>query len=255
MDFVLIIKWRGAAMKTKMNLNESLHVKEDGLIFINDDRSILITSSAFGTLRRDLIKNIGKERMKGFLIRYGWELGQKDAEKVLNNNNGSIEDKIKYGPVLHKMTGQVIVEATKLDVKPVKGKVSVHSVHMEGIWKDSYEAEEHLRQFGRAKTPVCYTLVGYGSGYLSKICNQKVIFKEITCQAKGHAECKWVAKSLDYWKEEVDEELQYYKELPIVKELEMTFEKLLEEKDNLEKSTIIHEKQAPSLSFFPCIGI
>ena len=232
----------GAVMETKMNLIESLHVKEDGLIFIDDDRSILITSSAFGTLRRDLIKNIGKERMKGFLIRYGWELGQKDAEKVLKKNQGSVEDKILYGPVLHRMTGQVLVEATKLDVKLVKGKTSVHSVHMEGTWKESYEAEEHLKQFGRSKTPVCFTVVGYASGYLSKICNQTVIFKEITCQAKDHAECKWVAKSLDYWNGEVDDELQFYKELPIVQELEMTFEKLLEEKNNLEKSTIIHEK-------------
>ena len=118
---------------------------------------------------------------------------------------------------------------------------------MEGIWRDSYEAEEHLRQFGFSDTPVCYTLIGYASGYLSRICNQMVIFKELSCQAQGHSECKWVGKSLDYWEGEVDDELQFYQESPIVKELELTYEKLLEEKSNLEKSAIIHKKLTEEL--------
>ena len=57
----------------------------------------------------------------------------------------------------------------------------------------------------------------------------------------------WVGKSLDYWEGEVDHELQFYQESPIVKELEMTYEKLLEEKGNLEKSAIIHKKLTEEL--------
>ena len=45
----------------------------------------------------------------------------------------------------------------------------------------------------------------------------------------------------------MDDELQFYQESPIVKELEMTYEKLLEEKRNLEQSTIIHEKLTEEL--------
>ena len=45
----------------------------------------------------------------------------------------------------------------------------------------------------------------------------------------------------------MDDELQFYQESPIVKELELTYEKLLEEKGDLEKSTIIHKKLTEEL--------
>ena len=230
---------RGGHMLINLNLNENLHIKKNGSLFMDDDRSVLISISAFGTLRKNLIKNIGNERMKGFLIRYGWELGQEDAKKVLNKNLKTIKDAIEYGPILHKMRGNADIEVAKLDIKLEGEKISVH---MEGVWRVSYEAEEHVRQFGFSDTPVCFTLIGYASGYLSRICNQMVIFKERSCQAEGNHECNWVGKSLDYWEGEVDHELQFYQESPIVKELEMTYEKLLEAKRNLEQSTIIYEK-------------
>lgn len=211
---------------------------------MDDDRSILISISAFGTLRKNLIENIGNERMKGFLIRHGWELGQEDAKKVLKKKLNTIKDVIEYGPILHRIRGNAEIEVVHLEMKSVNEKISVH---MEGVWRGSYEAEEHLRQFGVSNTSVCYTLIGYASGYLSKICNQMVIFKELSCQAEGHSECKWVGKSIDLWNGEVDEELQFYQESPIVKELELTYEKLLEEKANLEKSTIIHKKLTEEL--------
>jgi PucR family transcriptional regulator, purine catabolism regulatory protein len=235
---------RGKNMGINLNSNENLHVKKNGSIFMDDDRSILISISAFGTLRKNLIENIGNERMKGFLIRHGWELGQEDAKKVLKKNLNTIKDVIEYGPILHRMRGNAEIEVTNLEMKPANEKISVH---MEGVWRDSYEAEEHLRQFGFSHTPVCYTLIGYASGYLSRICNQMVIFKELSCQAEGHSECKWIGRSLDYWNGEVDDELQFYQESPIVKELELTYEKLLEEKSNLEKSAIIHKKLTEEL--------
>ena len=231
-------------MLINLHLDENLHVKKNGSLFMDNDRSILISISAFGTLRKNLIENIGNERMKGFLIRYGWELGQEDAKKVLKKDLNTMKDVIEYGPILHRMRGNAEIEVTNLEMKPANDKISVH---MEGVWRDSYEAEEHLRQFGFSHTPVCYTLIGYASGYLSRVCNQMVIFKELSCQAQGHSECKWVGKSLDYWDGEVDDELQFYQESPIVKELELTYEKLLEEKGNLEKSAIIHKKLTEEL--------
>ena len=231
-------------MIINLNLDENLQIEKNGSLFMDDDRSILMSISAFGTLRKNLIKNIGNERMKGFLIRYGWELGQEDAKKVLKKNLNTMKDVIEYGPILHKMRGNAEIEVAKLEMKPEGEKISVH---MEGVWRDSYEAEEHLRQFGFSHTPVCYTLIGYASGYLSRICNQMVIFKERIMSGRGKHECKWVGKSLDYWEGEVDDELQFYQESPIVKELELTYEKLLEEKRNLEQSAIIHKKLTEEL--------
>lgn len=45
------------------------------------------------------------DRMKGFLIRYGWNLGANDAEKALEKNLPSVEKILKQGPVLHMMRG------------------------------------------------------------------------------------------------------------------------------------------------------
>lgn len=229
----------GGNMGTNQNLNENLQIKKNGSIFIEDDRSILISISAFGTLRRNLIENIGLERMKGFLIRYGWELGQEDAKKAIKKNFHTIKDFVDYGPFLHRMRGHAEIGITKLETKQQNEKISIH---LEGVWRDSYEAEEHLRKFGISHSPVCYTMLGYASGYLSKICNQMVIFKEISCQAEGNHECICIGKSLDLWDGEVDDELQFFQESPIVKELEVTYEKLWEEKSNLEKTMNIHKK-------------
>lgn len=226
-------------MLNPLNLNERIHVKENGSIFIADDRSILISISAFGTLRRDLIKNIGHDRIKGFLIRYGWELGKEDAKKVLKQKMKTLQDAFYYGPMLHRMKGHVNAVPTKLEVEPKDGKISVH---MEGTWEESYEAVEHLHQFGTSTNPTCYTLTGYASGYLTKLCNQTVVFKELSCQAEGKDKCKWVGKSIDYWGEEVKEELSFYQGTPIIEELEGTYEELLEEKNSLKKSSLIHKK-------------
>ena len=226
-------------MGTSQNLNDNLHIKKNGSIFIEDDRSILISISAFGTLRRNLIENIGLERMKGFLIRYGWELGQEDARKAIKKNFTTIQEMVDFGPILHRMRGHAEIGVTKLETKQHDGKISIL---LEGTWKDSYEVEEHLRKFGFAHSPVCYTMLGYASGYLSSVCNQMVVFKEISCQAEGHDKCICIGKSLDYWDGEVDDQLQYFQESPIVKELELTYEKLLEEKSNLEKTMNVHKK-------------
>ncbi|WP_428912224.1 XylR N-terminal domain-containing protein [Niallia sp. Krafla_26] len=231
-------------MLTELYFNENLHVEKNGSLYLGDDRSILISVSAFKTLRKNLIQNIGSERIKGFLFRHGWENGQEDAKKVLKKNLKDIKEAIYYGPILHRLRGNADIEVTGLKMKEENDKISIH---MEGIWKNSYEAEEYIRGFGQANSSVCYTLIGYASGYLTKICNQMVIVKELSCQAEGEQACKWVGKSLDYWNGEVDEELKLYQDSPIVKELEMTYEKLLEEKRCLEKSTIIHKKLTDEL--------
>lgn len=208
---------------------------------MNGERMILIPSSAFGTLRKDLIENIGMDRMKGFLIRYGWNLGVSDASKVLKKDFSSVFDLLKQGPILHMMKGHTSVNTSRLEVD-LETDQSVKSVHVEGIWMGSYEAEEHVRQFGISESPVCHTLIGYASGYYSTICNHTVIFKELTCIGKGDNECRYVGKSMDCWKGEVDDEFHYYQKATIVKELEITYDKLLEERNNLSKTSSIDKR-------------
>jgi PucR family transcriptional regulator, purine catabolism regulatory protein len=221
--------------------------EEDGSLFLENERMILTSSSVFGTLRKDLIENIGMDRMKGFLIRYGWNLGMNDAKKMLQKNLPSIKDILRQGPVLHMMKGYTKVKTSHLQVD-YDSSGAVKSVHVEGRWLSSYEAEEHVHQFGESTMPVCYTLIGYASGYYSGICGHTVIFKEVACKATGDQTCGYVGKSLLEWGGLVDDELHYYENKTIVKELEQTYEKLLDERNNLSTTLSIHKKLTEELT-------
>jgi hypothetical protein len=60
---------------------------DNGYIYMGESRSIIVAADALGLLRRDLIRDMGFERMKGFLFRYGWNLGRQDAKELLNHAN------------------------------------------------------------------------------------------------------------------------------------------------------------------------
>ncbi|WP_179295527.1 XylR N-terminal domain-containing protein [Bacillus sp. FJAT-45350] len=215
--------------------------EEDGGIYLHGERMVLTSSSIFGLLRKELIENIGMDRMKGFLIRYGWNLGTNDAEKVLEIGLESMEETLKQGPILHMAKGYTKVKRSMFHLEHDTDG-SVTSVHVEGAWLNSYEAEEHLRQFGYSASPICHTLVGYASGYYSTISKQPVIFVEVSCKGMGDSECKYVGKTLHDWGHEVTDELKYYENSSIVKELQLTYEKLLEERNNLLKTWKIDKK-------------
>ncbi len=219
---------------------------KEGRIYLNGERIILTSSSVFGILRKDLKENISEQRMKGFLIRYGWNLGKLDAQRVLKQRLSSIEQILRQGPVLHMIRGYTKVQRTNLNIDyDPSGKIN--AVHVEGIWTGSYEAEEHLRQFGVTNEFICHTLVGYASGYYSEICRRKVIFKETSCKAAGSSYCYYVGKTIPEWKDDIVEELKYYEDNPIVEELAITYEKLLEERNNLAKTFIVHQQLTEKL--------
>ncbi|HZG74153.1 MAG TPA: XylR N-terminal domain-containing protein [Chondromyces sp.] len=221
-------------------------IEEDGALYLDNERVILTSSSIFGTLRKDLIKNIGMDRMKGFLVRYGWNLGMNDAKKMLQKNVPSIEKVLRQGPILHMMKGYTKVRTLHLQID-YDSKGGVKSIYVEGNWFHSYEAEEHIRQFGYAHSPVCYTLIGYASGYYSGICGHTVIFKEAACEAAGDEACRYVGKSLHEWGDLADENLQYYEYKTIVEELEQTYESLLEERNNLSTTLSVHKQLTEEL--------
>lgn len=226
-------------MATNIFSSKSL-TKQNGAYHMDGERVVLLSISAIGTLKEDIESNIGKERLKGFLIRHGKELGSNDAHKALTMNFLNVQESIQHGTVMHTLKGHARVETTYLKIAANRNGAGL-SIHMEGNWLHSYEAEEYVNRYGLAEEPVCNTLVGYASGYLSVISKQQVIVKEMTCKAKGDECCRWVAKSVDLCDEgTVKNELKYYKEDTIVNELGYTYEKLLEERNNLTRAANIY---------------
>ncbi|WP_338751271.1 XylR N-terminal domain-containing protein [Bacillus sp. FJAT-52991] len=227
-------------METEQSFLKQLNITcRDGMVYADDARSILISIEAFGTLRRDLIKNIGLDRMKAFFFRYGWQIGWQDGEKAIAAAFETLEEQVKYGPVLHSLKGHVQASMDRIMIDEQEGKV--HQFNMEGVWRHSYEAVEHITHLGLSDVPVCFTLTGYASGYVTRLVGETVIFKETQCIGTGAKECRWVGKLASEWGEEAAEQIGYCQEQPILRELEVANEKLLEEKNNLAKVMLIHK--------------
>ena len=49
------------------------------------DRKMILSSTALGILRHQLARNIGIDRIKGFLVRFGWEMGEDAAKRALES--------------------------------------------------------------------------------------------------------------------------------------------------------------------------
>lgn len=92
--------------------------------------------------------------------------------------------------------------------------VNIISYFSKGTWIDSYEAEEHLKQLGKSKSPVCHTLIGYSSGFMSTVGSEPLLAKEVTCVGKGDSECRWILRTQKEWESEIQDDLHYYNETP-----------------------------------------
>jgi len=80
----------------------------------------------------------------------------------------------------------------------------------ESIWHDSYEAEQHLLHLGQAEAPVCWTLTGFASGYLSFVSGREVYCLEERCRGKGDAVCSLVGRLREDWGAELSAHLPFY---------------------------------------------
>ena len=67
------------------------------------------------------------------------------------------------------------------------------------VWHDSYVAEQHLHHYGKSTAPVCWSLVGYASGYVSACLGQEIYFRETECLAQGAQTCSVVGKDAESW--------------------------------------------------------
>ena len=206
---------------------------------MNSQQMITIPSSAFGALRRELIDTLGIQRAKGFLLRYGWNCGVNDVVQMKEREWENPKDLLLAGPEMHMSNGHAQVEHTRCDVDFIK-----RTLHFEGDWINSNEANNHIKLFGYSEHPVCHSLVGYASGYLSTVMGKQVIARETQCIAMGDECCHWVCKTVEEWDGDpyIEKERHYYEADRISDELEETYEKLRMERDSLSKTYDVHLK-------------
>src|SRR5262245_26176739 len=188
-----------------LDIHELLHFfPEDGIITFAGERVLLLDAVALGLLRKELIELLGLTAARAVLTRFGYAHGWRVADTLRKGFPWDSEDEWRAaGARLHTIQGLVRAEVTRTSH-------SAAGPGAEGIWHNSYEAEQHLLHLGQADEPVCWTLTGFASGYMSCVYGKEIIAVEDRCRGKGDAVCRPVVRSKEEWGPEIATHLPFY---------------------------------------------
>jgi DNA-binding NtrC family response regulator len=173
---------------------------DQGIIRLHEQRVVLLSAAAMGLLRKELIDTLGLQTARRLFLRFGYADGYHDAVSLRDRTGWSTPlEGLRAGIVLQRLEGIVRSEIIRMDHDENAGRF-----HADVLWHDSYVAEQHLYHYGRTTAPVCWSLVGYASGYASACLGYEVYFRESECLAQGAAKCTVVGKDAESWGEELE---------------------------------------------------
>ncbi len=174
---------------------------EGGVIRFAGQRAILLDAVAMGLLRKYLVENFGLTAARTVLTQFGFAHGWRMAEAMQAEFTwGSPEEWRLAGTRIHTLEGLFRVESGSKDPLSKEGVMLAAS----------YEAEQHLLHFGRADAPMCWTISGLISGYLSRVAGKEIFVLEDRCMGKGDAGCHLFGRTREEWGDEHAEELCFF---------------------------------------------
>ena len=173
---------------------------EQGQLLLNKQRMLIFSQTALGRLDQLLVEHLGADFARAVFSQFGYRCGVDDYQ-VIGRAEGwaSEQDRISSGPIMHMWEGIVHVEPTALQFDRDTG-----AFLMTGLWRNSFEAENHLRQFGRSQAPVCASLTGYASGWATSFFGSPLLAIETACIAQGDDTCAFEIRPSDIWDERAD---------------------------------------------------
>ena len=186
---------------THLDLREVLDFGPDeGIIRLHEQRVIIVSAAAMGLLRKELIDTLGPETARRLMLRFGYADGYHDAVSLRDRSKWANPlDGLRAGVALHRLEGIVRAEILTLDHDADTGRfeetVAFH---------DSYVAEQHVYHYGTSERPVCWSLVGYASGYASACLGQEIYFREEECAGQGTERCALVGRDAASWGDELE---------------------------------------------------
>ena len=185
----------------QMHLAELLDFRPDqGIIRLHEQRVVILSAAAMGLMRKELVDTLGQETARHLLLRFGFADGYHDAVNLRARSNWSDPlDGIRAGAMLHTLEGIV-----RADVRRVEHDEETGRFEQEVTWHDSYEAEQHLHHYGRSATPVCWSLVGYWSGFASACMGKEIYFRETPCAGQGASHCSAIGRDAQSWRGEIE---------------------------------------------------
>ncbi|HUQ08145.1 MAG TPA: sigma-54-dependent Fis family transcriptional regulator [Kofleriaceae bacterium] len=175
-------------------------VPDGGVMRFAGERALILDAVALGLVRRTLIDTLGLSGARSILTQFGYAHGHRTASAMQRAFPWDSESEWrKAGGRLHRLQGIVIPEA-----------VPGSREFVEDIWRDSYEAEQHLMHVGRSDAPVCWSQVGFASGYLTFANGREMYCVETRCRAMGDAVCHMICRPREEWGDELADHLPFY---------------------------------------------
>jgi DNA-binding NtrC family response regulator len=172
-----------------------------GVIRFAGQRALLLDAVAMGLLRKYLVENFGLIAARVVLTQFGFAHGWRMAEAMQAEFKWTDDDEWRRaGTRIHCLEGLFCVEPENAEPLARSG-TTFHS---------SYEAEQHVLHFGRSDVPVCWTICGLTSGYLSRTAGKEIYVLEDRCTGRGDAACHMLARTREEWGDEHAEELRFF---------------------------------------------
>ena len=184
-----------------LHLAELLDFRPDeGIIRLHEQRVVILSAAAMGLLRKELVDTLGPDTARRLLLRFGFADGYHDAVNLRERSQWKDPlDGLRAGVVLHTLEGIVRADLERIDYDPATGRFEE-----EVTWRDSYEAEQHLHHYGKGTVPVCWSLVGYRSGFVSACLGREIYFREQLCAGQGGPHCSAIGRDAESWGDEIE---------------------------------------------------
>ena len=188
-----------APKRHQLHLAELLDFRPDlGIIRLHEQRVVILSAAAMGLMRKELVDTLGLETARRVLLRFGFADGYHDAVNLRARSNWTSPiDGLRAGAMLHTLEGIV-----RADVRRVEYDDETGRFEEEVRWHDSYEAEQHVHHYGTSAAPVCWSLVGYSSGFVSACLGMEIYFRETSCVGQGERHCSALGRDVESWGEE-----------------------------------------------------
>lgn len=186
---------------TDFNFEKDLRFSlETGMTTFKDTRLVIFDANAIGLLRQSMVELMGKEQARSLFLRFGFQNGYSDfLQMKFNYAFDSEMDLLASGPVIHTWEGVVKAEPRELEFDR-----ETEHFFFTGVWKNSYEAEQHLMYNEHAPEPVCWSLVGYASGWCTAFFGRPLLAMEPLCVGKGDTHCEWKIQPPEQWGPEAE---------------------------------------------------
>lgn len=173
-------------------------VPDQGRIWLDTQRVMMVHHSTFASLRRELVDTLGFHKARGFMTRMGYASGVRDAELVQKIKPQG-DQSFFLGPQLRAIQGVTLMNPVRVEADVAAGRF-----YAEFTWSESFEADYHIAAYGLVGEPVCWIQAGYASGYASTLMARQILFREVECRGMGAVQCRIIGKPIEEWDEVED---------------------------------------------------